>query len=150
MLRHHPIYSQTLAALVDPRTDVGETIRAHHECFDGGGYPDGLAGQAIPWTARCLAVAVGFVESGQPKQAAIEAILAESGRGYDPEAVRLFLKVTHMINLPRQVTEILLEELQPGHDPGHRHLQPARTPARGRGPDPRAAASSRRSAATTR
>ena len=114
MLRHHPIYSQTLAALVDPRTDVGEAIRAHHESFDGNGYPDGLAGSAIPWTARCLAVAVGFVESGQPKQVAIEAVLAESGRSYDPEAVRLFLKVTHLVSLPRQVTEILLEELQPG------------------------------------
>jgi len=114
MLRHHPIYSQTLAALVDSRTDVGETIRAHHESFDGTGYPDGLAGTAIPWTARCLAVAVGFVESAQPKQAAIEAVLAESGRAYDPEAVRLFLKVTHMVSLPRQVSEVLLEELEPG------------------------------------
>lgn len=114
MLRNHPIYGQTLAALVDSRADVGETIRAHHECFDGSGYPDGLAGTSIPWTARCLAVAVGFVESGQPKQAAVETVLAESGRAYDPEAVRLFLKVTHMVNLPRQVSEVLLEELQPG------------------------------------
>jgi response regulator RpfG family c-di-GMP phosphodiesterase len=114
MLRHHPIYSQTLAALVDPRTNVGETIRAHHECFNGTGYPDGLEGSAIPWPARCLAVAVGFVESGLPKPAATEAILAESGREYDPEAVRLFLKVTHLVSLPRQVSEILLEELQPG------------------------------------
>jgi response regulator RpfG family c-di-GMP phosphodiesterase len=114
MLRFHPIYSQTLAALVDARTDVGETIRAHHECFDGSGYPDGLEGKDIPWTARCLAVAVGFIESGLPKPAATEAILAESGKSYDPEAVRLFLKVTHLVNLPRQVTEIMLEELQPG------------------------------------
>jgi response regulator RpfG family c-di-GMP phosphodiesterase len=114
MMRHHPIYSQTLAALVDPGTEVGETIRAHHESFDGNGFPDGLAGPAIPWAARCLAVAVGFVESGLPKAAATEAILAESGRAYDPEAVRLFLKVTHMVSLPRQVNEVLLEELEPG------------------------------------
>jgi hypothetical protein len=113
-MRHHPIYSQTLAALVDPGTEVGETIRAHHESFDGSGFPDGLAGPAIPWAARCLAVAVGFVESGLPKAAATEAILAESGRAYDPEAVRLFLKVTHMVSLPRQVNEVMLEELEPG------------------------------------
>ncbi len=113
-LHHHPVYSQTLAALVDSRTDVGETIRAHHEHFDGTGYPDGLAGRGIPWAARCLAVAVGFVESGQPKQAAIDTILAKSGSVYDPEAVRLFLKVTHLVHLPRQVREIMLEELEPG------------------------------------
>jgi response regulator RpfG family c-di-GMP phosphodiesterase len=114
MLHNHPIYSQTLAALVDPRPDVAETIRAHHECFDGSGYPDGLGGKSIPWAARCLAVAVGFVESGLPKQATIEAILARSGSTYDPESVRLFLKVTQLVHLPRQVREILLGELEPG------------------------------------
>jgi response regulator RpfG family c-di-GMP phosphodiesterase len=114
MLQHHPVYSQTLAALVDPSAAIGETIRAHHEAFDGTGYPDGLARNSIPWTARCLAVAVGFVESGLPKAAATEAILAHSGNLYDPEAVRLFLKVMHLVNLPRQVNEILLEELAPG------------------------------------
>ena len=113
-LHHHPIYSQTLAALVDPRADVGETIRAHHEHFDGTGYPDGIAGKSIPWPARCLAVAVGYVESGQSKQGAIDTILAKSGTAYDPEAVRLFLKVTHLVHLPRQVREVLLDELVPG------------------------------------
>jgi len=113
-LHNHPVYSQTLASLVDFRADVGETIRAHHENFDGTGYPDGLAGKSIPWPARCLSVAVGFVESGQSKQAAIDSILAKSGTAYDPEAVRLFLKVTHLVHLPRQVREILLEELEPG------------------------------------
>ncbi len=114
MLHNHPIYSQTLASLVDSRPDVGEAIRHHHERFDGTGYPDGLAGKSIPWTARVLAVAVGFVESGKRKQAASDALLAQAGTAYDPEAVRLFLKVTHMINLPRQVREILMDELEAG------------------------------------
>jgi response regulator RpfG family c-di-GMP phosphodiesterase len=114
MLHNHPIYSQTIAALVDDGSGVGEVIRAHHERFDGRGFPDGLAGDAIPWPARCLAVAVGFVESGLPKSAAMDAILAESGKAYDPEAVRLFLKVTNLAQLPRQVREITLHELEPG------------------------------------
>jgi response regulator RpfG family c-di-GMP phosphodiesterase len=113
-LHHHPIYSQTLASLVDHRADVGEAIRAHHEHFDGTGFPDGLGGKNIPWVARCLSVAVGFVESGLPKQAAIDSVLAKSGKEYDPEAVRLFLKVTNLVHLPRQVREILLDELEPG------------------------------------
>ena len=114
MLRNHPVFSQTLATYVDTKPALGETIRAHHERFDGRGYPDGLAGKNIPWTARCLAVAVDFVESGLPKQAALDAILAGSGQAYDPEAVRLFLKVTQLARLPRQVREIMLEELEPG------------------------------------
>ena len=114
MLSQHPEYSQTLAALIDPRPDVGETVRAHHERFDGTGYPDGLAGNKIPWTARCLAVVVGFVESALPKQAAIDAILDKSGSHYDPEAVRLFLRVAKLVNLPRQVREVLVEELEAG------------------------------------
>jgi response regulator RpfG family c-di-GMP phosphodiesterase len=114
MLHNHPVYSQTLAALVDDGSGVGEVIRAHHERFDGQGYPDGLAGDAISWPARCLAVAVGFVESGLPKAAGIDLILSQSGTAYDPEAVRLFLKVTNLAQLPRQVREITLHELEPG------------------------------------
>ncbi|HVU31952.1 MAG TPA: HD domain-containing phosphohydrolase [Opitutaceae bacterium] len=114
MLHNHPIYSQTLASLVDGRAEVGEVIRAHHERYDGRGYPDGLAGDAIPWPARCLAVAVGFVESGLSKTAAIDALLAKSGVEYDPEAVRLFLKIGNLVQLPKQVREIMLEELEPG------------------------------------
>jgi response regulator RpfG family c-di-GMP phosphodiesterase len=114
MLHNHPIYSQTLAALVDSRSDVGEVIRAHHERYDGRGFPDGLAGDAIPWPARCLAVAVGFIESGLAKNAAIEDLLAKSGSAYDPEAVRLFLKISNLVQLPKQVREIMLHELEPG------------------------------------
>ncbi len=114
MMHSHSIYGQTLAALVDHRADVGEVIRAHHERYDGRGYPDGLAGNAIPWPARCLAVAVGFVESGLTKAAAIDNLLAKSGSHYDPEAVRLFLKVSNLVQLPKQVREIMLHELEPG------------------------------------
>lgn len=113
-LHNHPIYSQTLAALVDNRPEVGEAIRAHHENFDGTGFPDGLAGKNIPWVARCLSVAAGFVESNLPKQAAIDSILVKSGSHYDPEAVRLFLKVSQLVRLPCQVREIMIDELEPG------------------------------------
>jgi len=113
-INSHPIYSQTLGSYVDANPEVGETIRAHHERFDGKGFPDALSGQNIPWTARCLAVAVWFVECGLPKDQAIESVMAESGKALDPEAVRLFLKVTHLLQLPRQVREILLDELEPG------------------------------------
>ena len=114
MLHSHPIYGQTLATLVDHRPEVGEVVRGHHERFDGTGYPDGLAGESIPWPARCLAVAAAYIESGLSKTAAIDMILALSGSAYDPEAVRLFLKVSNLVQLPKQVREVTLHELEPG------------------------------------
>jgi response regulator RpfG family c-di-GMP phosphodiesterase len=113
-LKNHPAYGQTLASFVDELRAVGETIRAHHEQFDGRGYPDGLAGENIPWTARALAVAVFFVESTSPKQQTIDAVVKESGKRFDPEAVRLFFKVTQIAELPQSIREIMVEELAPG------------------------------------
>lgn len=114
LLREHPIYGQALAAFVDRLSAVGSTIRAHHERFDGAGYPDGLSGAGIPWTARCLAVAVAFVQPGVPSGSALQRILEQSGTAFDPDAVRVFLKTTHRAEIPRQVKEIPVEELRPG------------------------------------
>ena len=41
-------------------------------------------------------------------------IVADSGRAYDPEAVRLFFKAAQPTELPRQVREMMLSELRPG------------------------------------
>ena len=114
LLQQHSIYGQALATFVDQLTGVGETIRAHHERFDGSGYPDGLAGEMIPRTARCLAVAVHFVECGVPKDSAMQGILRQSGTAFDPEAVRLFLRSIPSSEVPRTMREVLVEELSPG------------------------------------
>jgi response regulator RpfG family c-di-GMP phosphodiesterase len=114
LIRNHPVYGQAIASFVDELEDVGVTIRAHHERWDGTGYPDGLAMYAIPESARLLAVVVFFVESGLPKEEAIQALMAQSGSAFDPEAVRLFLKANQPMDLPRNMKEVLLSELQPG------------------------------------
>ena len=113
-LQIHPIHGQTLAAFVARLKPVGETIRGHHERWDGQGYPDRLEGEMIPWTARLLAVAVYFVESGLPRAGATEAVLARSGTWFDPEAVRLLLRVMPNIDVPKMAREVMLDELQPG------------------------------------
>lgn len=115
--RLHPVRSQELATFFDNLRGVGETIRAHHEHFDGLGYPDGFAGETIPWTARCLAIAVYFVECGLPKTQALDSILKHSGSSFDPEAVRLFFKMTQSADLPHQVREVMVDELTPGMKP---------------------------------
>ena len=114
LIANHPLIGQVVAAFVDRSHDVGLTVRSHHERFDGTGYPDRLAAYSIPWTARCLSVAVGFVQSGLSNEKAVEYLLSESGRAFDPEAVRLFLEVSSLSQLPKQVREVTLHELEPG------------------------------------
>src|SRR5262249_2457958 len=58
LIQQHPILGQELSAFGSGMDQVGVVIRAHHENFDGTGYPDRLAGENIPWLARLLAVAV--------------------------------------------------------------------------------------------
>ena len=60
LMRHYPVYGQTLATFVENLDEVGQTIRSHRERFDGQGYPDQLSRESIPVPARHLAVAVGF------------------------------------------------------------------------------------------
>jgi putative nucleotidyltransferase with HDIG domain len=74
-------------------------IRAHHERYDGAGYPDGLAGVSIPFEARIVAVADAFhaMISERPYRKPIAprqalAILAEgSGTQWDPDVVDAML-----------------------------------------------------------
>jgi hypothetical protein len=68
----------------------------------------------IPVPARHLAVTVGFVECALPKDQALEYIIRESGKSFHPEAVRLFMKSSNLINLPKKVLELTLAELEPG------------------------------------
>jgi response regulator RpfG family c-di-GMP phosphodiesterase len=114
VMYNHPVYGQALAFFVAELEGVGEAIRAHHERWDGMGYPDGLAEQAIPRPARYLAVAAAYVESGLSRSEAIEELQHLSGKAFEPEAVRLFMKVTQKEHLPRKVREVTFEELRPG------------------------------------
>jgi response regulator RpfG family c-di-GMP phosphodiesterase len=114
IVRDHPIYGQTLASFVDSLRSVGDTIRAHHEYFDGSGYPDGLARESIPWTARCLAVADYYAGSTTPHDETVDRILQLSGRLFDPEAVRIFLRANPNTSAPRPYKEVTVAELSPG------------------------------------
>ena len=79
-------------------TGAACTIRHHHERFDGAGYPDGLAGNAIPRVARIFAVVDVFdaLTSERPYKKpmeladAISIIEHDSGRHFDPEVVSTF------------------------------------------------------------
>ena len=75
-------------------------VRHHHERWDGAGYPVGLAGAAIPLTARIFAVMDGYESRCEDRQyrkallreQALEALRTERGKAYDPNIVGLFIE----------------------------------------------------------
>jgi response regulator RpfG family c-di-GMP phosphodiesterase len=114
VIRRHPVIGQELVEPVEQFSGVGDIIRAHHERYDGGGYPDRLAGEAIPWGARLLAVAVAFAASAGSGAAALDSVRADSGRLYDPRAVRALLSVAPRLVLTRLEKVVELSQVEPG------------------------------------
>jgi len=94
MQRHAPLGERLVAHTVN-QADVLAIVRSHHERWDGGGYPDGKRGEEIPLAARIVAVADAFQAMIEPRpyreprtrEAALEEILAYSGRQFDPVCV---------------------------------------------------------------
>jgi putative nucleotidyltransferase with HDIG domain len=59
-MRRHPEIGARILAEVEDYSDIALVVRSHHERWDGVGYPDGLAGHAIPRLARIIAVADSY------------------------------------------------------------------------------------------
>ena len=114
LIQQHPILGQELAGFTSELVKVGEVIRAHHERFDGEGYPDQSTGENTPWLARLLAVVVAYASSPLTHLDAVEKIKMSSGTWFDPEAVRAFLRALTVTSVPRKEREIGLPELRPG------------------------------------
>ena len=114
LIEQHPILGQELAAFSSGLDKVGEVIRAHHECYDGRGYPDQLAAEKIPWLARVLAVVVAYASSPLNSSNAVEKIKLGAGSKFDPEAVRVFLRALAVAPASRKEREVTLGDLRPG------------------------------------
>jgi diguanylate cyclase (GGDEF)-like protein len=104
-VRRHPAVGAAVISRIPRLGMLAAVVRAHHERWDGRGYPDGLQGESIPLEARILAVADAFeaMVAGRPYRPAISpaAALAEiercAGSQFDPEiveALRRLLRVS--------------------------------------------------------
>ena len=114
LIEQHPILGQELTAFSSSLEQVGKIIRAHHENYDGSGYPDQLVGETIPWLARLLAVVVAYASNPLTSAEAAETIKQAAGSQFDPEAVRVFLRALTVAHVARKEREVLLGELRPG------------------------------------
>ena len=101
LIQEHPVRGEAILSPVIELKQIGRIVRAHHERYDGAGYPDKLKGHEIPLGARIMAIADTYdsITSERPYRKAashryaIKEIIANSGTQFDPEAVENFLEI---------------------------------------------------------
>jgi len=101
LLKCHPTIGAQMMRDVPFHPSVEQTIRHHHEKFDGSGFPDGLIGHQIPLPARIVGLANIFdhfvtgygSQPALPVPEAREKIRQEAGKSLDPKLADLFAKV---------------------------------------------------------
>lgn len=99
IMQKHPVVGEAICRPLRSLQAVLPIIRHHHERWDGSGYPDGLAGEAVPVTARILQVVDVFdalttdrpYRRALPPAQALATLEAEAQRGWwDPRIVNAF------------------------------------------------------------
>jgi two-component system cell cycle response regulator len=94
-VRSHTAEGARIVAAAPGLAEVARLVRSSAERFDGGGYPDGLAGESIPLGARVIAVAVAFAAMTEPRAhrlpldspEALAELRRGSGSQFDPRVV---------------------------------------------------------------
>ena len=107
-MRRHTRIGASLVEQVAHLQDFAPSIRGHHERWDGSGYPEGLAREAIPLEARILCVADSYdamtsarsYRSQLSAAEAIEEIRRCSGSQFDPRVVESFSRLFSAGELP--------------------------------------------------
>jgi diguanylate cyclase (GGDEF)-like protein/putative nucleotidyltransferase with HDIG domain len=99
-MKIHPVVGAEILEQVNFPYSVAPIVRAHHERWDGAGYPLGLAGEEIPLGARILS-AVDCLDAlasdrqyrrALPLDQAMAVVLQESGKSYDPRVVEILVR----------------------------------------------------------
>ena len=100
LVQRHPVRGAELLETLAPIAAAAAIVRAHHERWDGEGYPDGLIGDAIPLLSRVIAVCDAFVamavdrpyRRGVGAPAALEQIRRERDAQFDPQITDVFVR----------------------------------------------------------
>jgi len=100
-IKTHPAIGERLLLPLGLDTPIATTVRHHHERFDGEGYPDGLAGDAIPLAARIIGLTDAFdamtcerpYRRARTRDEAVVELRKEAGLQFDPGLVSLFCQL---------------------------------------------------------
>lgn len=96
--REHPQVGSNIVGKIDELREVAAIIRHHHERYDGTGYPDGLAGEAIPLMSRIITLTDAYesiistrsYSIPKDKGAALAELEKNAGSQFDPKLTVLF------------------------------------------------------------
>ena len=99
-MKRHPELGYRILTSIRHLRDAGDIVLAHHERFDGQGYPRGLKGEEIPLGARIFSLADAYCamtsdrphRKKMPHEMALKEILRNSLTQFDPEVVRAFVR----------------------------------------------------------
>ncbi|HNB36890.1 MAG TPA: GAF domain-containing protein [Anaerolineales bacterium] len=100
IMRQHPQHAYDMLSSVEYLRPALDIPYCHHEKWDGTGYPRGLKGEEIPFSARIFAIADVYdaltshrpYRLGWSKEQTVEFIRTQSGKHFDPNVVEVFLK----------------------------------------------------------
>ena len=100
-MRQHPVIGAGILAPVPQLASAAKIVRHHHERYDAKGYPDGLAGEAIPLGARILTVVDSYsaitdkrvYKAARPASEAVAELRRYAGTQFDPQIVEAFLAI---------------------------------------------------------
>ena len=101
IIKQHPVIGSEIVEQLGLWGREQKIIRHHHERYDGKGYPDGLKKEQIPLLSRILFVCDAYdamasdrpYRSEMPKDQIIQIIKKGSGSQFDPDIVKVFLKL---------------------------------------------------------
>lgn len=101
IMREHPVIGERIVASVPFLARIRPIVRAEHERWDGGGYPDRLSGERIPIEARIVHACDAFqamasdrpYRVARPREWIMEEIRAQAGRQFDPRVAQALLEV---------------------------------------------------------
>lgn len=101
VIKEHTVIGAEILKNISLIPHVAEVARSHHEHYDGTGYPDGLAGEDIPLSARIVAIADSYdamnsrriYRNALPPEKIFEEIKNNRGIQFDPELADIFLKL---------------------------------------------------------
>jgi HD-GYP domain-containing protein (c-di-GMP phosphodiesterase class II) len=101
IVRRHPAAGEQIVGGIPALAHLAPLLRAMHEHWDGGGYPDGMRGHEIPLAARIVMACDAYeaivsdrpYDPARPPEAAIAELRAGAGTQFDPRVVAAFLQV---------------------------------------------------------
>jgi diguanylate cyclase (GGDEF)-like protein/putative nucleotidyltransferase with HDIG domain len=101
IMRTHSMLGASILGAVEPLADLVPIVRAHHERYDGGGYPDGLRGEEIPLAAHIVSAADAYevivskraYKAAQSVDHAVSELRRCSGTQFHPTVVEAFIRV---------------------------------------------------------